>query len=157
MRLFGKIATVLLLMVYIAAFVGFRLHECAVDHTVEILGVLAGDACEEVHHHHCHDEAHCGHHHHHCHKDSVDIPEDGGAQIAEACCCVNSLYFISDAQIASDGGDDFAAAKCLPVAFAPVAVYAAHQPGCGFTPASYGDCRVLEGCTALALYSVRRV
>lgn len=157
MRLFGKTATALLLMVYIVAFVGFRLHECTVDHTVEILSVLADDACEEVHHHHCHDEAHCGHHHHHCEEDYATATEDGSVHIGQACCCANSLYCISDAQITSDGGDDFVSSKCLPVAFATVAVYAAHLPGSGFVPASYGDWRALKGCTALVLYSVRRV
>ena len=157
MKLLGKTATALLLMVYIAAFVGFRLHECTVDHTVEILSVLADDDCEEVHHHHCHDEAHCGHHHHHCHQEDADAHEDGSVQIGQACCCANSLYFISDAQITSDGGDDFACSKCLPVAFAPVAVDAAHLSDCGFIRISYDDCRILKGCTALALYSVRRV
>ena len=157
MRLFGKIATVLLLMVYIAAFVGFRLHECAVDHTVEVLSVLADDACEEVHHHHCHDEARCGHHHHHCHKDSVDIPEDGGAQIAEACCCVNSLYFISDAQLVPDGGVDFAPAKCLPAAYAPVPSFISHLPGSSLSTSYLGPCRSLKEGAVLALYSVRRV
>jgi len=144
-------------MVYIAAFAGFRLHECSVDHTVQILSVMADDACQEVHHHHCSDEGHCGHHHHHCPEEHTAAPEAGGVQISEACCCANSLYFISDAQITSDGGNDFAAAKCLPVAFVPVAGYATQLSGSGFTPVSYSDCRVLKGCTALALYSVRRV
>lgn len=157
MKLFGKTATALLLMVYIAAFVGFRLHECVVDHTVEVLSVLADDACEEVHHHHCHDEARCGHHHHHCQHDSIDTPDDGGQQISEACCCVNSLYFISDAQLAPDGGDDFAPAKCLPVASAPVPTFIAHLPGSGLGTSSLEPCRFLKRGVMLALYSVRRV
>ena len=157
MRFLGKTATALLLMVYIAAFVGFRLHECTVDHTVEILGVLADDACEEVHHHHCQDEANCGHHHHHCHHEGAVPIEDGSVQISEACCCANSLYVISDAQITTDGGDDFAPAKCLPVAFAPAAAYVAVMSGCGFTHTHSDACRILKGCTALVLYSVRRV
>ncbi len=129
MKFIGKTATALLLMVYIAAFVGFRLHECAVDHTVEILGVLAGDACEEVHHHHCHDEAHCGHHHHHCQEDTAAVPEDGVVQIGEAGCCANYLYSISDAQIASGGADDFPSAKCLPAAYVPVPSFISQLPG----------------------------
>ena len=143
-------------MVYIAAFAGFRLHECSVDHTVQILSVMADDACREVHHHHCSDEAHCGHHHHHCSEEHTAAPDAGGLQIAETDCCANSLYVLSDAQIVSDGGDD-AAVRSLQEAPAPVQLLSELSAGCGFAPASFCAVRPLPGRTALALYSVRRV
>lgn len=157
MKLAGKISTALLLMVYIAAFAGFRLHECSVDHTVQILSVMADDACQEVHHHHCSDEGHCGHHHHHCPEEHTAAPEAGGVQISEADCCANSLYVLSDAQLASDGADDEAAVKSLPAAPVPLMVCAAEPSGCGSASTFFCAVHPLPGRTALALYSVRRV
>ena len=156
MKFAGKTATALLLVVYITAFAGFRLHECAVDHTVEILSVLEGDACEDVHHHHCHDEARCGHRHHHCEEDHT-AGEEGGVQIGEADCCSNSLHVLSEAQIVSDDGDESSAAKCLVQASAPVCVSAVQHDSAGPTPVLSGAFRALPGRTALVLYSVRRV
>ena len=156
MKFAGKTATALLLVVYIMAFAGFRLHECTVDHTVEILSVLEGDACEDVHHHHCHDEARCGHRHHHCEEDHT-AGEGGGVQIGEADCCSNSLYVLSEAQIVSDDGDEASAAKCFDQASAPVCVSAVQPAAACAAPVILGTSRALPGRTALVLYSVRRV
>ena len=156
MRLAGKISTALLLMVYIAAFMGFRLHECSVDHTVQILSVMADDACQEVHHHHCSDAAHCGHHHHHCPEEHTAATEAAGVQIAEADCCANSLHCLTDAQLASDG-DDEVAARYLPEATIPVCLNAG-EPAAALSASAF----CVRGCAAngrsvLALYSVIRV
>jgi len=157
MKFAGKISTALLLMVYIAAFAGFRLHECSVDHTVQILSVMADDACREVHHHHCSDGAHCGCHHHHCSEDHTAAPEADGVQIAEADCCANSLHCLTDAQLSSDGSDETVAVKSLPAAPAPLMVCAAEPTGRGSASASFCAGHALRGRAVLALYSVRRV
>ncbi len=157
MKTAGKIASILLLMVYIAASVGFRLHECTVDHTVEVLGVLEGEACEEVHHHICPPGDCCGHHHHHCEEDRPAAGQEGGVQIEEAGCCTNSLHVLSDARIASDGGDDLGGAKCFGAVFVSVPVSLSAKGGCGSACCICGTGGVLPGRTVLALYSVRRV
>ena len=150
----GKLATALLLVVYVAAFMGFRLHECSVDHTVEVLSVLAGDHCEDVHHHHCSDQAHCGHHHHHCVEDHLAMEDtDGTLQISEADCCANSLFAISDAQIAQDDNDDI---QC-PVAMVSVFL-CSPQPLAAFdSDITLSLSPFHEGRAKLALYSVIRV
>lgn len=159
MRFFGKLATALLLLVYLGAFVGFRLHECSVDQTVEVLSLLAGESCEQVHHHHCSDGDNCGHHHHHCAEEHDAQRHSGaGLQICEADCCANSVYCLSDSQIASEGGGDHAAVKCMPAVEAVVtACCATPHLGEGFKQ-SYcvAHCPV-SGSGVLALYSVRRV
>ena len=158
MRLPGKISTALLLLVYVAAFAGFRLHECSVDHSVEVL-VLAGDRCEDVHHHDCGDQEHCGHRHHHCAEDhEAQESAAAGAQLTEADCCSNSLHCVSDAQIASDGGSDSMAQKCLQPAMTEVPAWCYATP-CGeaSAPAYCQESLCTTGRTALALYSVRRV
>ena len=157
MRLAGKISTALLLMVYIAAFAGFRLHECSVDHTVQILSVMADDACQEVHHHHCSDEGHCGHHHHHCPEEHAAAPEAGGVQIAEADCCANSLHVLTDAQLASDGDVDEVAVKGLQEATAPIYANAAEPASTLFASAFCTPVSTVPGRIVLVLYSVRRV
>ncbi|MBP5506000.1 MAG: hypothetical protein J6X89_07865 [Bacteroidales bacterium] len=156
MKLTGKISVALLLVVYIAAFMGFRLHECAVDHTVEVLGVLANDVCEQVHHHHCEDEAHCTHHHHHCIEEHESTSGEHGMQISEADCCSNSLHWLSEAQLVPGGGDDIAV-KCAPAPLMQAALCEA-QPVVTYVQPDYCIAgRAAAGRTALALYSVRRV
>jgi hypothetical protein len=157
MKFAGKIATVLLLLVYMTAFVGFRLHECALDHTVEVLPLLAGESCEEVHHHDCGDEARCGHHHHHCAEDHHQESTAADPQFSEADCCSNSLHCLSDAQLLRGVSDVSVAVKCLPAA--PVAAIVCEAPSAPvvFAGASAPAMRSLKGRTMLALYSVRRV
>ena len=157
MKFAGKFATALLLLVYVAAFVGFRLHECSLDHTVEVLPLLAGETCEEVHHHLCGDEDHCGHHHHHCAEDHHEASDAAGLQISEADCCSNSMHCLSDAQLLPDDGSDFAGVKCLQAA--PEVSIALETPAAEvvFAIASAAAARPLTGRTVLALYSVRRV
>lgn len=158
MKIAGRIAAALLLMAYIVAFVGFRLHECAVDRTVELLPLLAGESCEDVHHHHCSDAAHCGHHHHHCAEDHQGHDADTApVQISEADCCTNSLHCISDAQIVSDSGNDIYGAKCLPMVQMSVMPAGPLPVAANRAPAFCGAVSPLTGRTALALYSVRRV
>lgn len=156
MRIAGKIATALLLVVYVAAFAGFRLHECSVDHTVEVL-LLAGDTCEEVHHHNCDDASHCSHHHHHCAEEheAQDAATDG-LQLSEVDCCANSLHCLTDAQLASDG-DDLTSVRYLALAPVPVCP-AAVEPFAAVSAPAPGSPKVpLPGRIVLALYSVRRV
>ena len=158
MKVFGKIATALLLLVYVTAFAGFRLHECSVDRTVEVLPLLAGDTCEEVHHHHCSDAAHCGHHHHHCAEDHEAQDADAtGLQLSEADCCANSVHYLSDAQINSDTNDDDVAQKCLTASFATVVCDTNVSMIEGFEPAFCQARCPVAGRNALVLYSVRRV
>ena len=157
MRYAGKIATALLLIVYVVAFVGFRLHECSLDHSVEVLPLLAGETCEEVHHHLCGDEAHCGHHHHHCAEDHHDDAEAAGQQIGEADCCSNSTHCLSDAQLVPGDGSDSAGVKCLPAAIEAATVSEAPALRVVFAGASVASLRSIQGRTMLALYSVRRV
>ena len=148
----SDISVALLLAVYLAAFAGFKIHECSSDHTVELLSVLADDDCEQVHHHHCEDEAHCGHHHHHSHHPLAEEP--AGLQLCESDCCHNSVHVLSSEQI-TDGDDAqdglFAAPqsiwqpvyKAVCIAFGRVTIcnIAAVRP---------------SGRTMLALYSVAR-
>ena len=157
MKLSGKIATALLLMVYVVAFVGFRLHECSLDHSVEVL-LLADDSCKEVHHHNCSDDDHCGHHHHHCAEDHQGgAPEDGAVAVSEADCCENSVHCLSDAQLVPDDGGDDLALKCLPAAVFAATACDAQPAGPLFADVNSAAPRLMQGRTVLVLYSVRRV
>ena len=151
----GKILAALLLVAYVGASFGFRLHECSLDHTVEVLSLFAGDSCEQVHHHHCSDAAHCGHHHHHCSEDHAAHQPAAGVQIAEADCCTNSLHILSDEQIVTDDGGVincvvFAALVPVPGFMAATAVQGVSQAA--FAPVAPAH----NGRTMLALYSVIR-
>ena len=148
----SNISVALLLVVYLAAFAGFKIHECTDDHTVELLSVLADDTCEQVHHHHCADEEHCGHHHHHSHHPLSEEPE--GLQIAESDCCHNSVHALFSEQITSV--DDlqqglFTASHSieLPVFQAPAVAFGSAQA------VSAAALRP-SGRTMLVLYSVAR-
>ena len=159
MRLFGKYAAALVLLVYVAAFAGFRLHECFVDQTVEVLPLLAGDKCEEVHHHHCTDKRHCAQHHHHCAEEHTagQTPDDG-LQLSQADCCTNLLYCLSDVQIASDASDCDVVLRSLPGApAASVDMDLSAQPAVSFVISYREAPRPAAGRIVLALYSVRRV
>ena len=158
MKVFGKISAAIVLMVYVAAFVGFRLHECSVDHTVKVL-LLAGDSCEEVHHHHCTDAASCGHHHHHCAEEheNQDAPESG-LQLSETDCCANSLHCLSEAQLASDGSTDEFGQRDLALSSLVIAECCPSVVSGECSTISFCEARCpLPGHAVLALYSVRRV
>ena len=151
----GKILAALLLVAYVWASFGFRLHECSLDHSVEVLSLLAGDTCEQVHHHHCSDAAHCGHHHHHCSEDHAFQQPSSGVQISEADCCTNSLHILSDEQIVTDDGG--AADSVVFAALVPVPGYVAATPVQGVSTASFAPCVPAQsGRSMLALYSVIR-
>jgi hypothetical protein len=151
----GKILAALLLVAYVWALFGFRLHECSLDHSVEVLSLLAGDTCEEVHHHHCTDAAHCGHHHHHCSEDHDARQPSAGVQISEADCCTNSLHILSDEQIVTD--DDGVAGSVASAAFVLAPGYIAAAPVQCVSRVSYAPCALAgNGRTMLALYSVMR-
>ena len=151
----GKILAALLLVAYVWASFGFRLHECSLDHSVEVLSLLAGDTCEQVHHHHCSDEAHCGHHHHHCIEDHDAQQPSSGVQISEADCCTNSLHILSDEQIITDDGG-VSDSVVLP-ALVQASGYVAATPVQGVSPVSFVPCALaLPGRFMLALYSVIR-
>lgn len=139
----GNISVALLLVVYLAAFAGFKIHECTCDHSVELLSVLADDDCEQIHH---------DHHHHHSHHSEAEEPE--GLQISESDCCHNSVHILFSEQITDgdDARDGICAAsqgiwqpayKAVCVAFGRVALnhIASARP---------------SGRTMLALYSVAR-
>ena len=151
----GKILAALLLVAYVWASFGFRLHECSLDHSVEVLSPLAGDTCEQVHHHHCSDAAHCGHHHHHCIEDHDAQQPSAGVQISEADCCTNSLHILSDEQIVTDDGG--VAFSVVLAAFVPVPGYFAATPVQGMSLVSFAPCALaLPGRSMLTLYSVIR-
>ena len=151
----GKILAALLLVAYVWASFGFRLHECSLDHSVEVLSLLAGDTCEQVHHHHCSDEAHCGHHHHHCIEDHDAQQPSSGVQISEADCCTNSLHILSDEQMVVDDGDVAFSVVLAALVLSPG--YFAATPVQGVPSASFAP-RVLAQPSRfmLALYSVIR-
>ena len=152
----GKICTALLLSVYLVALCGFRLHECAMDHTAEVLTLLAGDSCAQVHHHHCEDESHCGHHHHHCSEDH-NAPEHSTApQISEAACCSNTLHILTDVQLGSEVDDDTISFQVSQLASCPIPVAVKVPDPASFAIASTPVSRALRGRTMLALYSVIR-
>ena len=148
----GNISVALLLAVYLAAFAGFKTHECSDDHSVELLSVLASDDCEQVHHHHCAGEEHCGSHHHHSRHSQAEGQE--GLQIAESDCCHNSVHALFSEQI-TDSDDVqqglLAPAHSLdqPVIQAPAVVFGRAQmaSAAAFRP---------SGRAMLALYSVAR-
>ena len=151
----GKILAALLLVAYLWASFGFRLHECSMDHSVEVLSLLADDTCEQVHHHHCSDAAHCGHHHHHCSEDHDLKQPSAGVQISEADCCTNSLHILSDEQIVIDDGG--VAFSVVLAAFVRVPGYVVATPVQGVSSASFSPCALaLPGRSMLALYSVIR-
>ena len=148
----GNISVALLLAVYLAAFAGFKTHECSDDHSVELLSVLASGDCEQVHHHHCEGEEHCGCHHHHSRHSQPEEP--AGPQISESDCCHNSVHALFSEQISA--GDDmqeglWTAPRGIdqPVFQAPGLVYGRVQPS---------DASALKstGRAMLALYSVAR-
>ena len=148
----GNISVALLLVVYLAAFAGFKIHECTCDHTVELLSMLADDDCEQVHHHHCEDPEHCEHHHHHSHHSEAEEPE--GLQISESDCCHNSVHILSSEQItdSDDAQDGFCAAA-----------FSLSQPVYSDFCESFGQVVINttavfrpSGRTMLALYSVAR-
>lgn len=148
----SNISVALLLVVYLAAFAGFKIHECTDDHTVELLSVLADDTCEQVHHHHCVDEEHCGHHHHHSHHPLSEEPE--GLQIAESDCCHNSVHALFSEQITSV--DDL-----LQGLF--TASHSVEQPVFQASAVAFGRAQAVSaaalrpsGRTMLVLYSVAR-
>ena len=148
----SNISVALLLVVYLAAFAGFKIHECTDDHTVELLSVLADDTCEQVHHHHCADEEHCGHHHHHSHHPLSEEPE--GLQIAESDCCHNSVHALFSEQITD--GDDMQ--QGLFTASHSVEQPVFQAPAVAFGRAQAVSAAALRpsGRTMLVLYSVAR-
>lgn len=151
----GKILAALLLVAYVWASFGFRLHECSLDHSVEVLSPLAGNTCQQVHHHQCSDAAHCGHHHHHCSEDHDCQQPAAGVQISEADCCTNSLHTLSDEQIVTDDGG--VAGSVVFAAFVLSPGYVAATPSPGVSQTSSASCAlVLPGRSMLALYSVIR-
>lgn len=151
----GKILAALLLVAYVWTSFGFRLHECSLDHSVEVLSLLAGDTCEQVHHHHCSDAAHCGHHHHHCSEDHDFQQPTAGVQISEADCCTNSLHILSDEQIVTDDGGVAESVVFAAFVLAPGHIVVA--PVQGVSPATFAPCFLAQtGRSMLALYSVIR-
>lgn len=148
----SNISVALLLAVYLAAFAGFKIHECTDDHTVELLSVLADDNCEQVHHHHCADEQHCGHHHHHSSHSEAEVPE--GLQLSESDCCHNSVHALFSEQITDS--DDVQQGLLAPAHSVEQPVFQVPSVVFGRAQAASAAAPRPSGRALLVLYSVAR-
>ncbi len=142
----SKILVAPLLVVYLTAVAGVTIHECTVDRTMELLGLLAEQTDDCPHSHHgCPQDSDAGGHHH------------SGVSLCEGKCCHDSIYALEQAQRTSD--DDYSKlTDCAPVpAFAPVAtvIAAAVAP----LPAAHSLQKArgpVSGKAILVMYSVSR-
>ena len=142
----------LLLAVYLAAAAGFKLHECSSDHTVELLSVLADDACEQVHHHHCDCGEHCGQHHHHSQRTQSEEPD--GLQLEESDCCHNSVHALFSEQITASDEAQYGLCEASQSIWQPA--YLAVSTASGRVTPCYATAIRPSGRTMLVLYSVAR-
>ncbi len=142
----SKILVAPLLVVYLTAVAGVTIHECTVDRTTELLGLLAEQTAECPHSHRgCPQDSEAGGHHH------------GGVSLCEGKCCHDSIYALEQAQRTSD--DDYSKLTlCTTVLLpspAPLAPYAAAMPLPALKAEQKGRCAA-SGKAILTLYSVQR-